>query len=372
MSGSIPGRTNSSRAEAGSGRWPFWSLSLVLHAVVLGTLIFVSPVREIIFTRKLMAEPEVITRGDELQEVIEEIRDRTAEKLRARLALLEEGQDRMATNFGTLNRHFQPFAEQQRATARSRMQKYMDEAGQRQSELVDLLGEAQKTRDPRKALTAAHLGMSRILTAQEEIRRGIRLLALGDEELLTKQKKAEEGQYNANQFLRWLDGDLVGISRYGKQVASLEKTEAAEQDGLAPLVEAIKKAKALAGGVDQERRALEAEVQEHQEAGDRKKEQEAKKRLDERKRAWQAASREVSEAEKALKRAQDQLDRTRSALKKARERVKKCQESRDGHARVALNVQRSSYYQQKDVIETIVRLLGQPSEEPEEEPGEQE
>ena len=109
----------------------FWLVSIVLHALVIGAMIVIAPVREIIFVRERKV-PEIITRGEELEKIIEDIRDLTAERLRSRVQILHAGQDRMATNFSTLNRYFQPFEDQQVSGALSRLKHYSDETVRRQ------------------------------------------------------------------------------------------------------------------------------------------------------------------------------------------------------------------------------------------------
>ncbi|MFW5863897.1 MAG: hypothetical protein ACOCVT_00465 [bacterium] len=199
----------------------------MLHVVVLLLLIFVSPVREVVFTREKSTEPEIITRGDELEEIIDAIRDRTAERLKERVALLEEGQSRMATNFRILNEHFQPFEDQQKATAAIRLEKYIQDVLRRQQQLVDLTEKAAKQDEVMPAVEAAREEMSRILQGQEEILRGIQLLEINTEEMKDLQNQALDAQIDANQHHRWLDEAVLMLE---KNLAQIEMSESILKD----------------------------------------------------------------------------------------------------------------------------------------------
>ncbi|NLF38695.1 hypothetical protein GX586_04575 [bacterium] len=226
MSASTPIRNASSRCGSRLTRakqGPFWGISIAVHCIVLGALVIAFPVREIVFRRDAPREPEIITRGDALQEIIDAIRDRTAERLRGRVALLEQGQDRMAQNFQIINTHFLPFADQQRATARARLDECIRQALDRQKALADALRAAQASHNPLPAVEAARADMPRILTAQDEIRRGIILLDLQKDALATQQNAAQEAQISANQFIRWLDDAVLTIQQRAEPLRSLRK-----------------------------------------------------------------------------------------------------------------------------------------------------
>ena len=89
---------------------------MILHIGLLGWLIWYGPVRDIVLERG-KPKREALIRGKELEKVIEQMQKSVAEELEERVQLLKQGQDRMATNFDTLNAHFQPFEQSQKATA---------------------------------------------------------------------------------------------------------------------------------------------------------------------------------------------------------------------------------------------------------------
>jgi len=342
---------------------PFWAISVALHALMIGSVLMFAPVREIVFRRKI-EEPEVITRGDELEQVIEQIRDRTVEKLRSRVNLLEAGQERMATNFATLNEFYQPFVEQQRATARERMEKYIAEVLPRQDELRKLIEAARNSdENPAKAVAYAHEWVSRILTGQEEVRRGMQLLELGGTDLLAKQKESEEAQYQATQFMRWLDDSLRVIDREAERLAGLDR-ELAEREAVIPEAEkSLFDAKVAEKDADLACREAEARRADLAEAKDREGEKEAKKAVGEAKNTLNAAQRRVSDAAKALQRANDDVKHTTGEIDKARKRLEDARAKRDSHLKVGFNIQNGAYYRQKDVVDTIRQLLAESADD---------
>lgn len=362
MSASTPDRTRSSRNSKWKARaeFPFWSVSVVLHVLLLGVLVFIVPVREIVLVREKRLEPEIITRGDELEAIIGKIRDRTAERLRARVALLEAGQDRMAVNFGIINAHFQPFAAQQRATARGRLDKYAGDALARQTTLVDMLDDAHKTRRVDAVIETAYKHMSRILTAQEEIRRGVLLLEIGGESLVERQKKAEDDQFNANQFYRWLDGDVTGIADDEEWIAKLGEEKETHRTQIAELTEAL-----ASRSEDLEAREREFQELEERERNekDRDKKRELRQRLQESRQARESAKRVKREGEQALKRTEDALQRIETQSTQREEQLGKRHESVETHLDSARNVQTAAHLAQKAVVEEIERLLGEEATE---------
>lgn len=366
MSASTPGKRSSPRStEAGTGAaFPFWGLSVALHAVVLGTILFVAPVRRIVFRRERLVEPEVITRGDELEHVIEKIRDRTVEKLRARVLLLEAGQERMARNFGILNQHFQPFADQQRATAAGRMQAYIAEALPRQEKLRLLLDSAVNGGDPAEAVAYAQTCMSRLMTAQEEVRRGIRLLELGNE-LVEKQNAAEEAQHTAAQFLRWLEGDLRGIE-YQQTRLPEQNQVLAERAAKVPEAEkAVETARTAVGESEREHQDLEARWQETRKSRERKQEEkEARKARDDAKRDVNTAKRTLVEAERALTRAADEAKRAETEIAKTNERLAEHRKKREEHLSAVRNIQTGACARQREVVDAINRRIAEPPNAP--------
>jgi chromosome segregation ATPase len=328
----------------------------VLHAAGLGALLFFAPVREIVFHRKVAQEAQVITRGDELEEVVDRIRDRTVEHLRERVALLESGQDRMARNFATINEHFQPFEAEQRATARARMEKYIAEVLPRQKELADLLAKAQQDGAPSAPISYSQEWMSRILTAQEEIQRGIRLLELGGEELLAQQEAAEDAQFDVTQFIRWLAGDLGSIGWQSKRLAELEQRRVDENEKVERAAKEIRDCKLAVATIENTMPQWEAGYNEARVSRDRDRIRNAKEDLDRVRRDLRDAKRRLDGAERDHKRAMDQLPRTDADIAKTRENLRKAQAKRDEHLVAGCNVQRGAYERQKAVVERVHQL----------------
>jgi hypothetical protein len=335
---------------------PFWLISLVLHAAALGALLLFAPVREIVFRRKLVQEPQVITRGDELEEVVDRIRDRTVEHLRERVALLDSGQERMARNFATINQYFQPFAAQQQATARARMEKYIGEVLPRQKELADRFVAAQQGGRASAPIDYAQEWMSRILTAQEEIRRGIRLLELGGEELLAQQEAAEDSQFEATQFNRWLAGDLGSIEWHSKRLAELEQRRADETEKIETAAAEVRAGKLAVATIENTLPQWEASYDEARASKDRDRIRNAKEDLDRVKRDLRDAKRLLDGAERNHKGALDRLPRTDADIAKTRDNLRKAQAKRDEHLLAGGNVQKGAYERQKAVVDRIHRL----------------
>ncbi len=362
MSASIPAKPNSTPSTHRRGLRrladvPFWLVSAVLHAVVLGLLLTFAPVREIVFRRERVEEPQIITRGDELEEVVDRIRDRTVEHLRERVALLDAGQERMARNFTTINEHFQPFAAEQRATARERMESYINSVLPRQQELAGLFRQA---REGSVAVTVpiaySQEWLSRILTAQEEIRRGIRLLELGGEAFLEQQRAAEDKQFEATQFLRWLEGDLGAIDWHQKRLAEIAKqraenvakvaSETAEEEQQKQAVENAKNIVAL----------REQAYAEARKGKDRQVTDQARRDLDQAKRDQRDFENRLRTAERNRKGAEDRIARADTDTAKAQAELQKSQTNRDNHILAGGNVQSAAYEQQKAVVETVRQL----------------
>jgi hypothetical protein len=362
MSESIPAKPSSTpharrrRPSRGRADVPFWLLSAGLHAALICFLLMFAPVREIVFRRERLKEAEVITRGDELEEVIEAIRDKTVERLRARVALLDEGQERMARNFTIINEYFQPFAAEQRATARARMEKYITEVLPRQQELVALITKARDGGDPAVPIAYSQKWMSRILTAQEEVRRGIRLLELGGEELLKRQQEAEDTQLKATQFLRWLGGDLRSMEWHTKRLAELAERRLAEVAKVAAATDEIEAVGWVVECAEVGIAECEASYVLAQEAKDKNLIRATKRDLDRAKRDLSDGKRSLSSAERNHQRASDQVKRTDGDIVKSQESFKKAATNRDSHLTAGGNVQASACARQKAVVETVRQL----------------
>ncbi len=225
--------------------------SVGIHLAILGVILF-SPAREYIFERERSLKPEIIARDDRLEELMAEVRDRTVDRLEGRVALLAEGQDRMAGNFETINAHLQPFQQMQTATARDRFEQYAKSTVTLQKELLNVLQSSPETLDNWNSLEAnARQIAARLLSAQEEIRRGMMLLGHLDEELQGRQVEAEKQQFRVGQTLREL---AEALSDEEKRLAQLEQDEATLEklnqqiaelsDQLSPVEQELAEAKA--------------------------------------------------------------------------------------------------------------------------------
>ena len=201
----------------------FWLVSVILH-VGIAVVILLSPVGQSIFTKERTVKPEIVRKNEELAEVVEDIRDLAVERLKNQVALLEAGQDRMANNFTTMNRHHAKFAEQQLKTARVRFNQEATGTVKRLDTLFSLTELGNQDRDTYLAavIPALDENEARILSGMEEIRRGLRLLLPDNESVIAQQKEVEDAQLKAMQFLRWATGSHAGILRNRERLAKIK------------------------------------------------------------------------------------------------------------------------------------------------------
>lgn len=202
-------------------RSPYWVLSMILHVGLLGWLIWYGPVRDIILERG-KPKREALIRGKELEEVIEKMQLSVAEELEARVELLKNGQDRMATNFDTLNTHFQPFEESQKATALMRFKKYASALEADQTALLQILIEAQANKNYHAASLAGQEKVPVMISALDEIRRGV-LLLTKDPTIPQMHAMAETTLFEVEKPLRDI-GNLLG--RHHRLAREIEESKA--------------------------------------------------------------------------------------------------------------------------------------------------
>ncbi len=208
--------------------------SAVIHLAILG-VILLSPAREYIFEREQSLKPEIIARDDRLEELMEEVRDQTVERLQERVEILAEGQDRMAGNFETINAHLQPFQEMQTATARDRFEQYAETTTSLQKQLLELLESSPRTLAEWNAAEAeARQLTARLLSTQEEIRRGMMILGYLDAELLEQQAGTEREQFTVGQSLREL---AEALSEEERRSAQLQRDQATLATAVARIAE---------------------------------------------------------------------------------------------------------------------------------------
>lgn len=188
-----------------SGGARFWLLSLGLHLALLGAL-FLTPLREIVMPEQKPPErPDIDMRDRKLEEVVEKIRLSEAEALAQRVALLEAGAQRMATNEQTFRNRFKPFEQAQREGAVEALRQSMPLAITRLELLHQLCTDAAEGHEAAIGELAeeGRLLIAQVMDAQEDIRRGILLAYQLDEAMHLRQKKLDERVYNAEQHVRW-------------------------------------------------------------------------------------------------------------------------------------------------------------------------
>tara|TARA_Y100001954_G_C15710369_1_gene552663 strand:- start:3 stop:1043 length:1041 start_codon:yes stop_codon:yes gene_type:complete len=183
---------------------------MILHVAILGWLIWYGPVRNIMLERG-KPKREALIRGKELEKVIEQMQRSVAEELEDRVTLLKNGQDRMATNFDTLNAHFQPFEENQKATALMRFEKYAAALKADQESLMQVLVQAKATKNFDIASKAGQEKVPVMISALDEVRRGVLLLS-SDETIAQMHALAETALFKVEKPLRDI-GSLLGRHR---------------------------------------------------------------------------------------------------------------------------------------------------------------
>lgn len=346
----------------------FWVFSMVVHGIII-TIMLYAPVKEIILPSKEMSStPEVIKKGEDLEEVIEAIRESTAEKLKARVELLKEGQDRMAVNFDTVNKYFQPFAEKQKAVALKRFKYYAVDTLWRQKELMDLFDKAVRRDDPGDAIEKTAEHMPRILSGLEEIKRGLYLLDIPNaEELVIKQAEAEDIQLKANQFVGWLEGT---VNKVNSLKASIPKLE----DEIQPLKEKKDTLENEIIELGAERGALVKKVNIEKGLAGKEKDRAKRKELDAQ---WKKTDGERKKVENEKKKKEGELRSVVSnlkkkvdSLKKYKEELPKTEEHRKSLIGTSKNVQGGAFWKQKMVIDSVYQALGI-EEDPTLKPGEE-
>lgn len=234
---------------------PFWAVSVALHAVGFALLAWLTPVRDLILPeRERSLEPEIIRRGDELAELIQDIRDRTAERLAERVALLESGQERMASNLGIIAEHNAAFAGQQQAAARARFDAYAAGTRGHLVALVEALRAVAEGGPSEPLVAAASTHVPRLLSGLDELRRGLYLLPEAGEPALAAHAALMDAVLNGLQFVRWHEDAFDGVNRETRRRA--EAQAAVERDS--PRLPELERERVQA---EQERDAAQAERQ---------------------------------------------------------------------------------------------------------------
>lgn len=181
----------------------FWLISAALHGAGLVVLMLTPAGQRVFKQEERPLKPEIVRKDEALAEVIDDIRDLSVERLRAQVALLEAGRDRMAVNFETMNRYYVPFVAEQIASARARLTQEGEKTLGRQQEILTAARRAVELKaagsDPMWRVFDKH--RAALIAGQEEIRRVMLLTAADDAELLATQNQAEAVQMEAFEAL---------------------------------------------------------------------------------------------------------------------------------------------------------------------------
>lgn len=368
----------------------FWLISGLLHALAL-VVVFLTPAGQRVFQREERPlRPEIIRKGDELAEVIDDIRDRAVTRLQARVAMLEAGRDRMTSNLDTISRLHEPFAAVQVASAIERLRQAGEKTVQLQEEILRAARRAVQSKehgsDPMWRVFEKN--RAAIVAGQEEIRRALLLTASDDADLLALQNQAEDAQMNAFEALaasvsaqNRLWGFAAGLRTLAEQKAKLEQELAA----------ATTLAGELGGELERQRADELSAAQTNQRAQDALAL--AKKTVEtaRREKTGEAAAREAlkladaeartarqaadkardlrAQTERKLRGPTGQMEaRAKSLAKNAddtantRDKIAPAESERDTRAASAVELQERALAEQREVLE---RLLARPQPAPE-------
>ncbi len=292
----------------------FWLVSLILHVIVLGLVILLTPVREFVFDRDRPEKSPVITRGQDLDQVMEQIRLQTADRIRARVSVLNSGQERMARNYEIFQSHYRPFFEDQLDSA---MARFEDHAAQTLESLATMnrhLRRAAEEEDFSGLVDEGSALQSRISASQRELRRGIVLLGVDAEELLAEQAELEEAQWELGPRLRRIQGDAGFVTSAPERMSELRAELAEREAKVAEEEEKVAQRKANVANVQAEHQGARDELEKLKavvDAGDADQDRlrEARERMEELERYLEhdGRGREVRRAEAGVERAERDL-----------------------------------------------------------------
>ena len=371
----------------------FWLISAALHGVALVVLILTPAGQRVFKQEERPLKPEIVRKDEALAEVIDEIRDLSVERLRAQVALLEAGRERMAVNFETMNRHYVPFVAGQIASARARLTQEGEKTLGRQEEILTAARRAVELKaagsDPMWRVFDKH--RAALIAGQEEIRRVLLLTAADDAELLATQNQAEAVQMEAFEALsvsvgaqnqlwnaeprletlsaektkfeearadaeRLLQAATAEVAKVQEAEKSAVVRQQAAQAAVGPLKQAVEKARKEKTGEAAAREALKTA-----EAAAKAAQQEAGKAKAER---GQAARKFAAAKRHAEGRAKD-LAKVADGQVKTAETVRVKTEERDVNAAKAAALQEQAQALQKTVYEKLlVKLEEQAKEAP--------
>jgi hypothetical protein len=369
----------------------FWLISAALHGVALVVLILTPAGQRVFKQEERPLKPEIVRKDEALAEVIDEIRDLSVERLRAQVALLEAGRERMAVNFETMNRHYVPFVAGQIASARARLTQEGEKTLGRQEEILTAARRAVELKAAGSDPMWRDKHRAALIAGQEEIRRVLLLTAADDAELLATQNQAEAVQMEAFEALsvsvgaqnqlwnaeprletlsaektkfeearadaeRLLQAATAEVAKVQEAEKSAVVRQQAAQAAVGPLKQAVEKARKEKTGEAAAREALKTA-----EAAAKAAQQEAGKAKAER---GQAARKFAAAKRHAEGRAKD-LAKVADGQVKTAETVRVKTEERDVNAAKAAALQEQAQALQKTVYEKLlVKLEEQAKEAP--------
>ena len=341
-----------------------WLISLTLHLLVLGALVLV-PAKQYFendFDSPEKKTKDIMQRGQELEEIMEDVRDLTAERLARKVALLDAGSERMATNFETMNEFYQPLEDQQRESAMARMDLYVERTLGNMKKLSEQLTRADGMKNVEKIIATLEgsdqLG-SRILVGQEELRRGLMFLAPDDQDLVELQKKAEENQLQAISHRGWAFGTLRNVVSTRESIAEAEENAPKLREDIKVKSRKIAELEKQLQASNEKRRTLDRTIRDIR-RDDSKKDRLAEvqkekdditKRLDTNNDELQNLKRERRETERSL-------DNLLKRLEQDRQRLPEREKGWQKNLEVAKFTQTAAFNNQKEVVNTLYQDAG--------------
>lgn len=322
-----------------------WLLSILLHAALIG-VIFLTPARRLIFEEEIKEEPEITLRNEQLEKVVEKIREAEAESLADRVELLEQGAERMDDNQESFEELFEVFEETQVASAEPELLEAMERALELQEEILASTEDAVEAND-HEALQANDKSVAELENAQEEIRHGLMLLQL-DSDISEAQDEATAEQFAASREFREIVDADGALELLEKQRPPIEKRLNDSE------IE-----------VERQKKRLEAQ----QKKVDAVKANKSGSDPEKMKKRVASEEKRLGTIERQLERLEKRRDHQKNHLNSVDKQIENNLERRDGGMEKIVELQQNALKNQKKVIEDIRTALESPREakEPEEE-----
>jgi len=335
-----------------------WLISVAIHLLVLGAIFFV-PAKQYFEEERegrKMKPPEIKRRGEDLERVMEQVRDLAAERIAQKVALLDQGAERMATNFTTLNEHHEPLEAERRKNAFDRMALFAERTLANMDALRESYQAARQADSPAakfQAMEGSDALGSRILVGQEEIRRGLMFLASDDEDLVAQQTKAEDSQIQAVDFAGWALGSL-------RDVLSLQERIEERETELAKLQEDLATEEAKLDKLEKKEAPLQAELNEaNQQRRQRDLEKDKRDELDAKisdlKMDLNQLKGEIRQQNRERNRVSRNMANIEKRIEQDRGQLAESQSKRSwkDHLEVGGNIQNVAFYTQRDVVNAL-------------------